>query len=285
MDKRNVQVELKVTPPAAPTGLSAVDAGKDKNGNDQARISWNAVPGATSYKVIYYSQKDGWISDDSYAAPKTATSYISTGLGLYSSYKFRIIAVNSAGESPWAEITYNKPTVTQTSGGPIWPVDGYYTVTSLTHYSATATDTHGTMGGRNKFWAMDIEAPENTPILAIEAGNVKTVSKDKNNATGFGFYIVISHAGGSESLYGHMSKASTLVVGQPVEKGTVIGYVGNTGISHGNHLHLEWTYHNPYKEFMSNPSLSTKIKLGSKIPFGQKAYTDKNGKLITSELG
>jgi len=94
----------KIVSPAAPTGLKAVKAGEKT-----ATISWNAVSGATSYEVQYYSQSGAsWKTDPDYK-PKTATSYVSTGLGLYNSYKYRVRAVNSAGTSPWAEITYNKP--------------------------------------------------------------------------------------------------------------------------------------------------------------------------------
>lgn len=46
------------------------------------------------------------------------------------------------------------------------------------------------------------------------------------------------------TLYAHMNSAPVVSVGQPVEKGKVLGYVGSTGNSTGNHLHLEMKVNN-----------------------------------------
>ena len=51
-------------------------------------------------------------------------------------------------------------------------------------------------------------------------------------------YVVISHGDGTSSLYAHMSKRG-VSAGQVVNQGDTIGYVGSTGNSTGNHLHLE----------------------------------------------
>jgi murein DD-endopeptidase MepM/ murein hydrolase activator NlpD len=55
---------------------------------------------------------------------------------------------------------------------------------------------------------------------------------------GFGRYIVMVHAGGFISLYGHLSRWA-LPDGSVVPQGTVIGYEGSTGNSTGPHLHFE----------------------------------------------
>ncbi|MCL2054060.1 MAG: InlB B-repeat-containing protein [Oscillospiraceae bacterium] len=84
--------------PSTPTGLTATRAS-----DTTARISWNAVTGATSYQVEYWSPNNNrWIADSSY---RSGTSYISTGLSIHPSYTYRVWAVNSAGISPWAEVT------------------------------------------------------------------------------------------------------------------------------------------------------------------------------------
>ena len=51
--------------------------------------------------------------------------------------------------------------------------------------------------------------------------------------------MVIDHGGGLTTLYAHMSQAPSVSTNQQVKKGDLIGYVGNTGYSFGNHLHLE----------------------------------------------
>lgn len=73
----------------------------------QARISWNAVSGATRYEVQYRTPKTGnaWKTDGDYSS---GTSYISTGLGDYNSYDYRVRAVNANGASDWTEYTLVK---------------------------------------------------------------------------------------------------------------------------------------------------------------------------------
>lgn len=54
----------------------------------------------------------------------------------------------------------------------------------------------------------------------------------------YGNYVVIDHGNGASTLYAHMSSRA-VSEGQMVTQGQVIGYVGTTGSSNGNHLHLE----------------------------------------------
>jgi len=53
---------------------------------------------------------------------------------------------------------------------------------------------------------------------------------------GYRYYIKISHANGFETLYAHCY-AVAVRTGENVKRGQIIGYVGNTGRSKGNHLH------------------------------------------------
>lgn len=77
--------------------------------------------------------------------------------------------------------------------------------------------------------------PGGTPINACNAGTIVTGS----DASGWGNYIKVVAADGSYTLYGHMS-GFAVANGQTVNPGDVIGYVGTTGASTGNHLHLEY---------------------------------------------
>ena len=63
----------------------------------------------------------------------------------------------------------------------------------------------------------------------------------KYDPRGYGYYIVVRHMNGLETLYGHLSK-QLVQVGQEVKAGEVIGLGGNTGRSSGPHLHFETRY-------------------------------------------
>lgn len=90
--------------------------------------------------------------------------------------------------------------------------------------------------GIHGYNGVDIAAPAGTPIYAAAAGTV-IVAKNGGYNGGYGSYVVISHDNGAQTLYAHMS--SVAAGGGAVEKGALIGYVGSTGKSTGNHLHFE----------------------------------------------
>jgi murein DD-endopeptidase MepM/ murein hydrolase activator NlpD len=73
------------------------------------------------------------------------------------------------------------------------------------------------------------------PIVATADGVVVTVDYDPVN---FGNYVIIKHKHGFYTRYAHM-QASAVRVGQHVQQGEVIGYIGNTGKTTGPHLHYE----------------------------------------------
>jgi hypothetical protein len=84
-------------------------------------------------------------------------------------------------------------------------------------------------------YGIDRTAPLGTPIHAAADGTV-IVSKMQGNGKGAGNYIVIDH-GGWYTYYAHQSKR-VAIKGQIVKAGDIIGYVGSTGDSTGNHLHF-----------------------------------------------
>ena len=115
------------------------------------------------------------------------------------------------------------------SGTFVWPTPSCTTTSSV--YGYRVHPIYGTV----KFHAgEDIPASYGAEILAAASGTVTTAGW----VSGYGNYTVIDHGGGTMTAYGHQS--SILVsVGQYVEQGQVIGYVGSTGNSTGPHLHFE----------------------------------------------
>ena len=94
--------------------------------------------------------------------------------------------------------------------------------------------THPVIGGRRAHKGVDLAAPTGTPIYATADG---TVSKAEWFSS-YGLYVSLEHGGEIQTRYGHMSRVSVLA-GQEVKKGDIIGYVGSTGRSTGPHLHYE----------------------------------------------
>lgn len=80
----------------------------------------------------------------------------------------------------------------------------------------------------------DMSAGSGTPIHACRAGNVGIAGSQG----GYGNAVVIDHGGNMATLYAHQSRIA-VDVGQHVEAGDVIGYVGATGMATGPHLHFE----------------------------------------------
>lgn len=94
-----------------------------------------------------------------------------------------------------------------------------------------------TQGFHDAFNAIDIGAPKGTPIHAMADGTVIAAKKTGFNG-GYGLMVIIQHANGTQTLYAHQSQV-LVDVGQRVSQGDVIGLVGSTGRSTGNHLHFE----------------------------------------------
>ena len=97
------------------------------------------------------------------------------------------------------------------------------------------------VSGVNKLHAgTDFAAPAGTPIYAAASGYVQVAGWSSG---GYGNYVIIYHGKMSDgtaysTLYGHMRSVAT-TAGKYVKQGELIGYVGSTGNSTGNHLHLE----------------------------------------------
>ncbi len=111
-----------------------------------------------------------------------------------------------------------------------WPLPSSWNTLS----SLFGSRTHPITGRPNNHTGIDIPASRNTEIYAAKSGVVVTSTYNSS----YGNYVVVSHSDGTSTLYAHMNRRNA-TVGQTVSQGQVIGYVGTTGSSTGNHLHFE----------------------------------------------
>jgi len=101
---------------------------------------------------------------------------------------------------------------------------------------ATITSGFGSRWGKmHKGLDMWNEDEAKTPIQAAKEGVVVEAGA---NRAGYGYLVVLDHGGGLQTFYAHMRKIS-VYVGQEVDQGEILGYMGKTGDSTGYHLHFE----------------------------------------------
>lgn len=114
----------------------------------------------------------------------------------------------------------------------------------------------------NDAWAWDFRMPEGTPVVAaldgvvrlargdsVEGGCDPTMARKAN-------YVVIEHAGNLETQYLHFTTVS-VVVGQHVRRGDLLGYSGKTGWACGAHLHFKVA--TPVSVGWNNPSVEARL--------------------------
>lgn len=94
-------------------------------------------------------------------------------------------------------------------------------------FDATVTDDHT---------GVDIAADGGTPLAAFRGGTVEKVGYEEN---GYGHYILVRCDNEHSYLYAHCSSV-VKIQGETVTAGEIIAYVGSTGRSTGDHVHIEW---------------------------------------------
>ena len=127
--------------------------------------------------------------------------------------------------------------------------DGYVWYVPTKDYKVTSEfgpRTHPVTGKPNTYhYGIDLAAAEGTPIFATRDGVVRVAAYQEGGA---GYYVSLGHEGGYISVYMHMTHY-IVKKGEYVKAGQIIGYVGSTGGSTGNHLHFgiakDGTYMNP----------------------------------------
>lgn len=91
---------------------------------------------------------------------------------------------------------------------------------------------------RRPHYGIDLKVQTGDPIKAAFDGEVRIRKYDRR---GYGYYLVLRHSNGLETVYGHLSKFM-VEEGEKVKAGDVIGLGGNTGRSTGSHLHFEFRF-------------------------------------------
>ncbi len=133
-------------------------------------------------------------------------------------------------------------------------------------YTTYGLRLHPILGYWRDHKGLDFTAPEGSPIYATGDGIVEFA----NGATTYGNVVFINHGYDFQTRYAHMTRY-IVSFGERVRRGQVIGYVGNTGLSFGNHCHYEVLVKgnqvNPINFFqrdLSNKEYEKLIMLGGK---------------------
>lgn len=117
----------------------------------------------------------------------------------------------------------------------------------------TTARKHPILGRTRAHQGVDYGAGSGTPIMAAGDARVKFVGWK----SGYGRTVVLDHGKGYTTLYAHMSRFSKYKRGASVKQGTVIGYVGSSGLATGPHLHYEFrvngVHRNPLTVTMPPP--------------------------------
>ena len=112
---------------------------------------------------------------------------------------------------------------------------------------------HPILGRMRMHKGVDYAAPTGTPIFAAGDARVKFAGWQG----GYGRTVILDHGNGITTLYAHMSRFGQYRVGQRVQQGRTIGYVGTSGLSSGPHLHYEFrvngVHRNPLTVTMPKP--------------------------------
>jgi murein DD-endopeptidase MepM/ murein hydrolase activator NlpD len=122
---------------------------------------------------------------------------------------------------------------------------------------------HPILGKMRLHKGVDYAASSGTPIMAAGDSRVQFVGRQN----GYGNVVILDHGRGYTTLYGHMSRFGKIRAGQRIAQGTVIGYVGSTGMATGPHLHYEFrvngVHRNPLSITMPPPEPLAGAQLAS----------------------
>lgn len=141
---------------------------------------------------------------------------------------------------------------------------------------------HPILGQKRPHRGVDFAAAMGTPVRATATGRVI----EKGSLGGYGNTIILEHPGEITTLYAHLNDyASGLKLGQTVEQGTIIGYVGMTGLATGPHLHYEYRIRGQHQDPMQVVSrASQSLSLQDQQRFRQQVLQQRQQMLEPQNL-
>jgi murein DD-endopeptidase MepM/ murein hydrolase activator NlpD len=118
---------------------------------------------------------------------------------------------------------------------------------------------------------IDIPAPTGTPVRALMAGRVRTVSRD----FGYGLFIELDHGKGIRTRYAHLQSAA-VARGDQVSPETILGAVGTSGLSTAPHLHYELLHHERWVDPLAFAMTMVEVVPGAirRVAGQQRAFLD-----------
>ena len=203
---------------------------------------------------------------------------------LYSDHTWRYVrdgsrvAKNKVFSEDWIENVTNPYYKTTLESLPekwtLWIVDTLdaYCCPNKTQYSSLFGYRHG-----RKHQGIDLPYPTGTPVYATFDGKVRV----SDWSGGYGNLVVLRHANGLETFYGHLSERK-VKAGEWVHAGDVIGLGGSTGRSSGPHLHFETRY----KGFAFDPMWLIDFKTGDlrhRLFTLRKRYFNPNSRYVMED--
>lgn len=144
--------------------------------------------------------------------------------------------VNQVTTKGRKEAAWGWQTTEDTGTGWRWPTENPYAVTS--EFAPRWGKYHNGIDISGSGWGSRIYAANDGVVTRVVSGCPDNGSYPNSCGSGYGNYVVIQHDNGYYTIYSHMLNKIPVRVGQTISRGTVVGYMGNSGQSKGTHLHF-----------------------------------------------
>ncbi len=126
--------------------------------------------------------------------------------------------------------------IQDTGAGWRWPTENPFAITS--EFAWRWGRQHNGLDISGSGWGSRIYAANDGTVVRVVTGCSDNGYYGSSCGGGYGNHVVINHGGNIYTLYGHMLGRIPVTEGQSVSRGTVVGYMGNSGSSQGTHLHF-----------------------------------------------
>ncbi len=141
------------------------------------------------------------------------------------------------------ESTWGWENFDDTGEGWRWPTENPYAITS--EFSWRWGKHHNGLDISGAGWGSKIYAANAGIVVKVNTGCPENGFYGSNCGGEYGNYVIINHGNNIYTLYAHMLNSIPVREGQTVSRGTVVGYMGNSGSSQGTHLHFGYSIGEP----------------------------------------